>query len=126
MFVVVDHDDVSVPESLPFNRRRGLRVPQSRPVKVYEPAASRFFGGRTRNVSTTGLQLEFPSFVQLRPGRLVNVHIGLDDAGQALANRRHMVPARVVWMRTETVMHTDLLLVGVEFLTNTTASAGAA
>ena len=28
-------------------RRRGLRVRQARPVKVYEAAGSRYFGGRT-------------------------------------------------------------------------------
>jgi len=113
----LDNDDV-----LHLDRRRAQRVSQERPVKVYEPAASRFFGGRTRNVSSTGLQLEFPSFVQLRAGRIINVHIGINEGGQPLANRRSMTPARVVWITPDATDPTKLL-VGVEFLSYITANA---
>ena len=41
-------------------RRRGLRIRTSRPVKVFEPAASRYFGGETRDISTTGLRIAPP------------------------------------------------------------------
>lgn len=124
MVLVVDEAVDS--DVLPLERRRGLRVPQDRPVKVYEPAASRFFGGKTRDVSSSGLQMEFPLFVQLRPGRLINIHIGTDTGGQPLANRRSMIPARVVWMKPNDESAPDKLLVGVEFLTSITAGTRAA
>ena len=120
MVLVSDHDFVD--DAIHLDRRRAPRIAQERPVKVYEPAASRFFGGRTRNVSSTGLQIEFPSFVQLRPGRLVNVHVGIHEGGQPLANRRSMVPARVVWMQT-TDNANGAIVVGLEFLSFITARA---
>jgi hypothetical protein len=130
MTLVVDrlfgHEDEATDDVLHLDRRRAQRVPQDRPVKVYEPAASRFFGGRTVDVSSTGLQLEFPSFVQLRPGRVINVHIGIAEGGQPLANRRSMIPARVVWLRHDEgddASRQNLLRVGVEFLTHITANA---
>ena len=39
-------------ETLSLERRRGLRVWQSRPVKVFEPTLSRYYGGQTENVSS--------------------------------------------------------------------------
>ncbi|HLL88744.1 MAG TPA: hypothetical protein VK324_05535, partial [Tepidisphaeraceae bacterium] len=42
-------------------RRRGLRIRQARPVKVFEPTACRYFGGQTCDVSATGLRLELPA-----------------------------------------------------------------
>jgi hypothetical protein len=119
MTLVRDQDRID--DTMYLDRRRAVRLAQQRPVKVYEPAASRFFPGQTRNVSATGLQLEFPQFVQLRPGRLINVHIGIETGGQPLANRRSMVPARVVWMNTDA--ESQKLVVGVEFLTYVTANA---
>jgi hypothetical protein len=120
--MVLVSDREVVDDVLHLDRRRAPRVEQARPVKVYEPAASRFFGGRTRNVSSTGIQVEFPSFVQLRPGRLVNVHIGIHEGGQPLANRRSMVPARVVWMNADPNAD-GTLVVGLEFLTFVSARA---
>ncbi len=126
MLLVTYQDDSQDQDTLPMERRRGLRIAQNRSVKVYEPSASRFLAGKTRNISSTGLQLEFPGFVQLSPGRIVNIHIGIDDRGYALANRRNMVMARVVWVKPETVMKTEIVLAGVEYLTDTTAGLGAA
>jgi hypothetical protein len=79
-------------------RRRGARVRQARPVKVYDPTTGRFFAGRTCDVSSSGARIWLPLFVPLRPGKALSVHIGLDRGGQPLANRRQMIPARVVWM----------------------------
>ncbi len=120
MVLVRDQDIAD--ESLHLERRKAPRVEQDRPIKVYEPSASRFFGGCTRDVSSTGLQVEFPSFVQLRPGRLINVHIGIHEGGQPLANRRSMIPARVVWMRTSEEANQNVI-VGLEFLSYISAKA---
>lgn len=115
-------DRESTEDTLHLDRRRAPRVSQQRPVRVYEPAASRFFGGQTLNVSSTGLQVEFPPFVQLSPGRLVHVHIGIEEGGRPLANRRSMVPARVVWS-TQVTEGRECVRVGFEFLSFTTARA---
>ncbi len=106
-------------------RRRGLRIRQHRPVKVYEPLTSRYFGGQTEDVSTTGLRIELPAFAPVRTGQTLNICIGLDKAGQSLANRRQMVPARVVWISRERRIN-GKLEAGVEFLTGITARLRAA
>ena len=80
-------------------RRRGLRVRQSRPVKIYEPVGARFFGGQTEDISSTGLRIELPAFATVREGETLSIHVGLNRQGQTLANRRQMIPARVVWVR---------------------------
>ena len=79
-------------ESDGSERRRGLRIRQHRPVKVFEPVACRYFGGQTQDVSSTGLRLELPAFAVVREGETLSVHVGLSSKGQALANRRQMIP----------------------------------
>src|SRR5438132_3800440 len=78
-------------------RRRGLRIRQNRPVKIFENAAARYFGGQTQDISSTGLRLELPASAALQPGETVCIHVGPSQSGYALANRRQMMPARVVW-----------------------------
>src|SRR5438093_1019473 len=91
-------DELEMIESTePSERRRGLRIRQARPINVFEPAGSRFFGGRTEDISTTGLRIELPNSAQLEPGDVLNVHVGLNRDGSMLANRRQMIPAKVVW-----------------------------
>ena len=82
----------------PSERRRGLRIQQHRPVKVFEPSAARYFPGQTEDVSATGLRLELPLSAPVIPGKLLSIHVGLSESGSALANRRSMIPARVVWV----------------------------
>src|SRR2546421_6257175 len=79
-------------------RRRGLRIRQNRPIKIFEPTTHKYFGGQTQDISATGLRIELPLSTPVRPGKLVNVHVGLSDRGESLANRRQMIPARIVWM----------------------------
>jgi hypothetical protein len=105
-------------------RRRGLRIRQDRPVKIYEPRGSRYFGGKTCDVSSTGLRIELPAFATLKEGETLNVHVGLSNFGQTLANRRSMMPARVVWVdRTESA---STMEVGVEFVATIFAHLDAA
>src|SRR3954453_19846599 len=96
-------------------RRRGLRIRQHRPVKVYEPGAGRYFGGQTEDISATGLRLELPAWVPVRIGATLSVHVGLSRHGETLANRRQMIPARVVWVN-RAGDRGSMLEAGVEFL----------
>jgi hypothetical protein len=107
-------------------RRRGLRIRQDRPIKVFEPVTARYFGGQTRDISVTGLRIELPPSAALRPGRLLNVHVGLDSAGHSLANRRQMIPARIVWIRPPTPQAPTRVMAGVEFLSSIAARMDAA
>ena len=108
-------------------RRRGLRIRQARPINVFEPAGSRFFGGRTEDISTTGLRIELPYSAQLEPGDVVNVHVGLNRDGSLLANRRQMLPAKVVWVdRLHDGESLGYLVAGVEFLANISSHLDAA
>ena len=106
-------------------RRRGLRIRQSRPVKVYEPAGNRYFGGQTEDVSATGLRIELPAYAAVRPGETLSIHVGLNHKGQTLANRRQMIPARVVWVNREPRLD-GRLEAGVEFIPNIAAHLDAA
>jgi PilZ domain len=113
-------------EDLTLERRRGLRVQQHRPVKVYESTTSRYFGGRTEDVSSTGLRLELPAFAPIRTGETLNIHVGLNAQGETLANRRQMIPARVVWVNRSQSAKRGRLEVGVEFLASIAARLDAA
>src|SRR5437763_38666 len=95
-------------------RRRGLRIRQARPVKVFEPTGSRYFGGQTEDISATGLRVELPLSATVRPGRLVNIHVGLSAQGEALANRRQMMSARVVWISRDPRLGQGKLTAGIE------------
>ena len=97
------------------DRRRGLRVHQHRPVKIFEPSSARFIGGQTEDISSTGLRIELPASAPVVPGKLLSVHVGLSTSGQTLANRRQMIPARVVWAHRETEDGSKMIA-GVEFL----------
>jgi hypothetical protein len=104
-------------------RRRGLRIMQNRPIKVYEPTSSRFIGGQTCDVSTTGLRIEMPLSAPVKPGKLLSIHVGLSHHGESLANRRQMLPARVVWVNRDAG---KLMTAGVEFLASIAAHLDAA
>src|SRR6202161_3727403 len=67
-----------------IERRRGLRIQQNRPIKVYEHTASRYFGSQTQDVSSTGLRLELPRSMPVRPGKLLSIHVGIGADGQPL------------------------------------------
>ena len=103
-----------------------MRVRQSRPVKVFDPAANRYIAGQTHDVSSTGLCVELSRALPLGEGHVVCVHVGLSDRGMALANRRNMIPARVVWIDHEGGQFTGRLRAGIEFLASIAAHLHAA
>ena len=105
-------------------RRRGLRIRQNRALKIFASASSRYFGGQTCDISATGLRIELPAFATVRLGETVTVHVGPNAAGMALANRRSMIPARVVWI-DRSVGH-NTMEAGVEFISNIAAHLDAA
>jgi hypothetical protein len=109
-----------------IERRRGLRIQQNRPIKVFEHTAARYFGGQTQDVSSTGLRLELPRSMPVRPGKLLSIHVGIGSAGQPLANRRNMIPARVVWVTPPAQPESRTQAVGVEFMASIASQLDAA
>jgi hypothetical protein len=107
-------------------RRRGLRIEQSRPVKIFEPTLARYYGGRTYDISVTGLRLEMPISTPLRPGSVIHVHVGAGDSGEGLGYRRNMVPVRVVWVDRDSSQDSPTLTAGVELVASISARLDAA
>jgi hypothetical protein len=107
-------------------RRRGLRIRQQRPVKVFDSAAARYFGGQTEDISSTGLRLELPGHAPIQPGDTLSIHVGLNQKGQSLANRRQMIPAKVVWVNRGGRRITSRIEAGIEFLSSIAAHLDAA
>jgi hypothetical protein len=107
-------------------RRRGLRLRQLRPIKIYDTTTCRFMGGQTEDVSVTGLRIMLPKGSPVRPGSTLTVHVGLDEAGHPLANRRDMMPARVVWVDRQCDPRGKQLAAGIEWTANITALLDAA
>lgn len=129
MLTLTQSNPLAMPEAgadSGIERRRGLRIQQNRPIKVYEHTASRYFGGQTQDVSSTGLRIELPRSMPVRPGKVLSIHVGLDSAGQPLANRRNMIPARVVWVNRPVHRDARTLAVGVEFMASISAQLDAA
>ena len=116
-------DDIDLSDSH-CERRRGLRIRQARPVKVYETSGTKYFGGRTEDISATGLRIELPASAALQPGKLLSVHVGLNRGGSMLANRRSLIPARVVWIAQGRSM--AYVSAGVEFIASIAAHLDAA
>jgi hypothetical protein len=109
-----------------IERRRGLRILQERPIKIFEPSLARYFGGQTLDVCSTGLRLEVPCNMPIRAGKLVTIHVGLSESGQPLANRRQMIPARVVWVNRPENLKKPTMSAGIEFLASISAELDAA
>src|SRR5689334_15396357 len=108
-------------------RRRGLRITQNRPVKVYEPLSARYYGGQTCDISSTGLRVELPASMPVGEGTVITIHVGLNEKGQALANRRAMMPAKIVWLeRSQDANDRPRVMAGVEFVSSIAAHLDAA
>ena len=107
-------------------RRRGLRIRQVRPVKVYEPVGARYVAGRTADLSTTGLRIELPLSAGARVGKVLYVHVGLSERGEGLAHFRQMMPARVVWVDRVSGRNEGRMVMGVELVSGIGVMTGAA
>ena len=123
MLLVNEQHQTEQGEENGIERRRGLRIAQQRPVKVLEPSIGRYYPGQTQDVSSTGLRLELPASAMVRPGKVINIHVGVGATGSALANRRQMMPARVVWVDRS---QPGKLAAGIEFVATTSAHLDAA
>jgi hypothetical protein len=109
-----------------IERRRDVRIMEKRPVKVFDAVAAKYFGGQTEDISSTGLRLELPSSAPIETGDTLCVHVGLNRRGESLANRRQMIPAKVVWVNRQDRRISGRIEAGIEFLSNISARLDAA
>jgi hypothetical protein len=115
----------SVEDDTGSERRRGLRIRQNRPVKVLDTIGGKYFGGQTHDISSTGLRIELPANAAVRTGEMLSIHVGLSSTGGTLANRRQMIPARVVWVSRNN-FRSRTMTAGVEFAASIGAQLDAA
>lgn len=123
------YDNEMNDSGLTIERRRGLRIRQYRPVKIFESTLSRYYAGHTRDISATGLRIELPSSIPIRQGNVLSILVGHADPSnpsQNLAHRRQMVPARVIWVNHASGRSRDRITLGIEFLNSVAAQLGAA
>jgi hypothetical protein len=125
MMLVATEESNQTSEDSGSERRRGLRIHQNRPIKVFEHSSARYLGGQTEDISATGLRIELPVSAPIVPGKILSIHVGLSVSGQSLANRRQMIPARVVWMKRSSES-SPKMIAGVEFLASIAAHLDAA
>jgi hypothetical protein len=100
-------------------RRRGLRIRQARPVRVLGTCGAKYYGGQTEDISATGLRVELPASAPVQPGTVVNVHVG-----GALANRKQLMPARIVWV--DRSFTRGYAIAGIEFIASIASHLDAA
>jgi len=125
MMLVETEEQNSTSEESGSERRRGLRIHQNRPIKVFEASSARYLGGQTEDISATGLRIELPASAPVMPGKILSIHVGLSASGQSLANRRQMIPSRVIWVK-RSGGSSPKMIAGVEFLASIAAHLDAA
>jgi hypothetical protein len=103
------------------DRRQGLRIPQTRPVKIFHPAANRYIPAQTLDLSPTGLRLTLPASTPLAAGALLQIHVA-PSSSSPLAAKRSMTPAKVVWIDRSTTQ----LQVGLQYTLAADLSASSA
>jgi hypothetical protein len=123
--VTLVHDQTDHEYETLTERRRGLRIMQHRPVKIFDAAADRFIAGRTADISSSGLRIELPAWAPIVEGKTLSVHVGA-ATGSPLVQRHSMVSARVVWVGPRRLDGQSRVTVGIEFLASASAHLRAA
>src|ERR1700679_1659721 len=125
MFVTLVQDQTDHEYETLTERRRGLRVNQHRPVKIYDATADRYIAGQTSDVSSSGLRIELPAWAFVAEGKTLAVCIG-SMSGSPLISRHSMISARVVWVGPRRLTGRAVVTVGIEFLASASAHRAAA
>ena len=124
--MTLTYSSTDLASATPAERRRGLRIRRDHPVKIFAPSANRYIPGQTRDVSATGLRISLPASAPLLPGQHLSIHVGLGSTGSPLANRRQMLPARIVWIDRVPASDARTVTAGIEFVATLAAHLDAA
>jgi len=97
-------------------QRREKRTDLAWPVSVWLPEASRFFNGRSANISRTGVLVNVPLTMPVRPGSIVELNFPRTDSlarekGQYARIKR----GRVVRIDRQSTLDEACIGVGISF-----------
>ncbi len=116
------HGRRSPSENNATERRRGLRIKQQRPVKVYEPRTSRYFPCQTADISLSGLRLSLPLSTPIIADNTLCLHVASAHSNCDLVSRRQMIEAKVIWMYRDKTQ----LMAGLELVSTAAIQSSAA
>jgi len=89
------------------DRRRHPRLQVERPCKIYDPQSDKYFAGNTRDLSESGLLIDVPRVLELKPGDRVHVGVAMKRR-QGLLLAKEMIEAIVVRALATVDDHTAL------------------
>lgn len=89
------------------DRRRSPRLQLERPCKIFDPRSRKYIAATTRDLSTTGLLLDVPSVVEVKPGETLHVGVAMTRR-QGLLQAKEMMEAVVVRSMITVDDHTAL------------------
>ena len=99
-----------------FEQRHSARSEVSWPVSIWHPKASRFFNGRSVNVSTGGALVRMPLKSPVREGQDIELNF---PRGEELTSKKggsaRIKPARVVRIDRSDMLSSATIQVGLEF-----------
>jgi hypothetical protein len=99
-----------------FEQRHSERSEVSWPVSIWHPKASRFFNGRSVNVSTGGALVRMPLQSPVREGQDIELNF---PRGEELASKKgcsaRIKAARVVRVDRSDMLNSATIQVGLEF-----------
>jgi hypothetical protein len=72
------------------------------------------------------LRVQLPTNGGLRVGEVLGIHVGLSRIGEKLANRRQLIPVRVVWVGKPDALRKGAVVAGVEYVAGIGAQLDAA
>lgn len=97
-------------------QRTNARAELSWPVSMWLPEASRFFNGRSTNISKSGVFIDAPMTMPVRPGHVVEVNF---PRSQSLAERKghfaRIKSGRVVRVDRNNVLKNASIGVAIRF-----------
>lgn len=107
-----------------FEQRSARRTDVSWPVSIWNPKATRFYNGRSVNVSSGGALVALPMNAPVVEGQALEVNF---PRSESLAKQKgafaRVKSARVVRIDRSDVMNTARIKVGLEFESRSTVPA---
>jgi hypothetical protein len=89
------------------DRRRQNRISIERPCKIHDPRTGKYVSAVTCDLSESGLLIDVPRLLELKPGDKVFVGVAMTRR-QALLHAKEMMEASVVRALPTTDDHTQL------------------
>ncbi len=97
-------------------QRKASRSTLAWPVSIWVPQANRFFNGRSRNVSKTGVFVKLPLTAPIRPGHVVELNFPrTPDLAKEKGQFARIKKGKVVRIERKHMLDTAEIGVGIAF-----------